>query len=55
MARLARLSALTLATVALTAALILAVGAPPVSTVSGLLGAAAPVALTYGVLQYASG
>jgi hypothetical protein len=54
MVRLLGPSVFTFATVALTASLILAVGAPPITAASGLIGAASPVALTYGVLQYAS-
>jgi hypothetical protein len=47
-------SVFTFATVALTASLVLAVGAPPISPEAAVIGAASPVALTYGVLQYAS-
>jgi hypothetical protein len=47
-----RLAALGIAVIGLTLAVILAVGAPVVSVVSGLLGAALPVVLTYGVMEY---
>jgi len=46
----ARLVVLVVAVVALTAAMILPVGAPTISIISGLFGAVLPVLLIYAVI-----
>lgn len=52
MRQVEQLAILVITVVALTAAMILAVGAPSVSVISGIFGAALPVILIYGVIQY---
>jgi hypothetical protein len=55
MGTIARLAALGVAVIGLTLAVILAVGAPVVNVISGMFGAALPVVLTYGVMEYSDG
>lgn len=52
MGQVERFAALVIAVVVFTAAVILAVGAPSVGLLSGLIGAAVPVLLIYGVVEY---
>lgn len=47
-----RLAALVITVAILTAAMTLVVSEPTVSVVSGMIGAAVPVLLIYGVIQY---
>lgn len=55
MKQVEQLVILVITVVVLTAVMILAVGAPSAGVVSGLIGAAVPVLLIYGVIQYNNG
>lgn len=54
MRQVERLAALGIIVTVLTAVMILTVGAPSISVVSGMIGAAVPAMMIYGVIQYSA-